>query len=99
MPDERRGIAGRSMIAHRSVRTVVLHDEEVERGDAAVAAEPDAGAADHAGAPAADLMLLLAADPHHPRRARLLRKQRRDGHRHGATALAAEAAAGVLADD
>ena len=36
--DQRRRVAGGAMIAHRPVRARVLHDEEIERGDAAVLA-------------------------------------------------------------
>ena len=84
------------MIAHRPVRAVVLDDEEIERGDAAVLAEADPGAADHAGARAADVVLFFAADAHHHRRVGLLRQQRRNRHRDGAGALAAEAAAACI---
>ena len=96
--DQRRGVAGRSMIAHRSVGTAVLHDEEIEREDLAVLRKAGAQAAGHVGAGAADVAFFLAADAHHHRRVRLLREQRRNGHRHRAAALAAESAAGVLAD-
>jgi hypothetical protein len=86
------------VIAHWTVGAVVLDNEEIERGDAAVFGEAGTGTADHAGPRAADVMLLLPADPHHDRRARLLREQRRNHHRDGAGALAAEPAAAVFAD-
>ena len=40
LPDERGGVGGRAVIAHRAVRTVVLDDEQIERGDASVLAKP-----------------------------------------------------------
>ena len=52
-----------------------------------------------AGTRAADVVLVLAGDAHHHRRVRLLREQRRDRHRDVARDPAAEAAAGVLADE
>ena len=61
-------------------------------------AKPARSAAGHVRARAADVALFLAADAHHHRRVRLLREQRRNGHRHGAAALAAESAAGVFAN-
>ena len=96
--DQRRRVAGRSVIAHRPVRTAVLDDEEIEREDLAVLRKAGADAAGHVGARAADVAFFLAADAHHHRRVGLLREQRGNRHRHGAAALAAESAAGVLAD-
>src|SRR5499427_3456110 len=86
------------MIAHGPVGTVVLDDEQIQRGDAAFLREADLRAPHHAGPRAADVVLLLSADAHHHRGAGLLREQRRNHHRHGAGALAAEPAAAVLAD-
>ncbi len=86
------------MIAHRPIRAAVLHDVEIERGDAPVLVEAHLDAARHVGPRAADVALLLAADPHHHRRVGLARQQRRNRHRHGAAALAAEPPARVLAD-
>ena len=99
LPDERRGVAGGPVIAHRPVGAVVFDDEEIERGDSSVFGEADARAAGHPGARAADVMLFLAADAHHDRGAGLLRQQRRNDHRHSAGALAAESAAAVFADE
>src|SRR5436190_24179022 len=50
LPDQRRGVCARSMIAHWSVWPVVFDDEEVEGGDASVLAETDFRPTDHAGA-------------------------------------------------
>ena len=99
LPDERCGVAGRPMVAHRAVRTVVFDDEEVERGDASVLPESDPRAPHHAGSCAADVVLFLAADAHHHRRIRLPGQQRWNRHRHRPGPFAAEAAADVFADD
>src|SRR6185436_18334593 len=46
-------------------RTVVAHREHVERGDPAFLGEADLHPRADTGASAADVVLLLAADPHH----------------------------------
>ena len=53
----------------------------------------------HAGPRAADERLFLAADPHHHRRIGLLREQRGNNQRDACRDLAAEAAAGIFADE
>jgi hypothetical protein len=87
------------VIAALASRAVVLQQKEIEGGDAAVGAEAHPGAARHVRAGMADVVLLLAADAHHDRRVGFLRQQGGDRHRHGAAALAAEAAARVLGDE
>ena len=77
----------------------VLDDEQVDGGDAAVLAQSDLHPAEEVGPCPADVVLLLARDPHHHRQSELLRQQRRNRHRVRAGNLAAEAAAGVLAHD
>ncbi len=96
--DDRRGKAGGPVVAHRPVRSVVLDDKEIERGDAAVFREARLHPTGHIRARAADVAFVIAADPHHDRRIRLLREQRGNGHRHRSAALAAETTAGVLRD-
>ena len=97
--DQRRGVGARAPVAHRPVRPVVLDDEEIHRLDTAVLGEAEPGAAGHVGAGAAEVALLFAAHPHHHRRVDLLRQDGRDRHRDRTGALAAESAAGVLADE
>src|SRR4029453_17128273 len=80
-------------------RTVVAHREHVERGDVTVLREADLHPASYSGTAAADEMLFLAADSHHHRGIRLLRKQHGDEQRNGAGDFAAESSTGVLADD
>ena len=96
--DQGRRVAGGAVVTHRPVRAAVLNNEEVERRDTAVRLEPDLRAAGHVRPRPPDVTLFLAADAHHHRRVCLLRQQRRNGHRHGASALAAETASGVLGD-
>ena len=67
--------------------------------NAAVLAEADLRAQVDAGAGAADVVLFFARDAHHHGTAGLLRQNRRNRHRLRARNLAAESAAGVLADD
>ena len=76
----------------------ILHEKEIKCSDAAVLGESDTGAARHVRARATDVAFLLAADAHHHRRVGLLREQRRNRHRDRSVALAAEPAAGELAD-
>ena len=59
----------------------VLDDEQVDGGDAAVLAQSDLHPAEQVGPCPADVVLLLARDPHHHRQSELLRQQRRDRHR------------------
>ena len=96
--DQRRGITGRSVIAHRAIRPVVLDDEEIQGEDAAIFRKADSGAAGHVGARAPDVAFFFTADAHHHRRVGLLRQQRGNRHRHRAAALAAKAAARVFGD-
>ena len=98
LPDERCGVGRRPVIAHRSVRSVVFDDEEVERRDAAVLSKPTRARptmpvrARPMQCSSSRLMRIITGC------AGFLRQQRRNGHRDGARALAAEAAAAVLAD-
>jgi hypothetical protein len=96
--DQRRRVAAGTMVAHRTIRARVLHQEQIERRDLAVLGESHSGAAGHIRARAADVALFLPADAHHHRRIRLLREHGGNCHRHGACALAAETAAGVFAN-
>ena len=61
-------------IALRIVRAVVHDHEHVDRGDPAFLREADFHAAVQAGTRAADVVLFLAADAHHHRRADFLRE-------------------------
>ena len=61
--------------------------------------EADLGARVQRRTRAADVVLVFARDAHHHRRVRLLRQERRNRHRDVAGNAAAEAAAGVLADE
>ena len=81
------------------VRTVLADDEHVERDDAALLREAHLHAAVNARARAADVMLVVAADPHQHRRVGLLREQRRDDRGDRAGRLAAESTARVVADE
>jgi hypothetical protein len=92
-------ISEAAFAAHRAIRAVVLHDEQIERRDAAVFGEADLRPSDHPRALTADVVLFLPADPHHHRHAGLLRQQRRDRHGDRAGTLAAESAAAVLAHE
>src|SRR6202040_325824 len=96
---ERDHTAGIGSIALRIVRAVIHHDKHVDGGDLAFLREADLHAPVEAGTGPADVMLFFAADPHHHRRADLLRHDRRDNGRNGAGDLAPEAAAGIFADD
>jgi hypothetical protein len=98
LPDQRRRVGGRAVIAHRPVWSIVFDDEKIKSGDASVPTESHPGAADHAGPRSPDVVLLLAADAHHHRRIGFFREQGGDGHRDGPAALAAESTARVLAD-
>jgi hypothetical protein len=69
--EERRDQSRDLVVALAHVRTAVLDDEKVHRGDAAVLAEADLHARLEAGAHAADVGFLFAGDPHHHRTARL----------------------------
>src|SRR5579862_3547594 len=96
---ERRDDAGVVAVALALERAVVADREHVERGDAAVLGEAYFHPRAHARTGAADIVFLLAADAHHHRRIRLLCQEHRDDQGNRASDLAAEAAAGVLADD
>ncbi len=81
------------------VRAGVLQDEHVNGRDPAVCAEADLDARHQRRTVAADVVFFLAADAHHHRTADLPRQERWDGDRIRARNLAAEATAGVFADD
>src|SRR5439155_22579602 len=95
---QRSRVAGAGIIIPASVRTVVLHNEQVHGRDAAVLAESDFDPARHIRPDAADIVLLLPADPHHHRRIHFLGQYSGDGHRYGSPTLTTETAAGVLRD-
>ena len=90
--------AGRARVALRVVRTVVADANMSIAVMRPSLRKPTLTRASEARARAADVVLVLARDAHHHRRVGLLREQRRNRHRDGARNLAAEAAAGVLAD-
>ena len=96
---QRRRLARRAVIAALSSSTIVLNDEEVQGGDAAVGAEAHSGSPRHVGAGMPDVVLVLPTDAHHDGRVGLLREQRRDAHRHRAAALGAKPTARVLGDE
>src|SRR5207248_11246487 len=89
----------RSSVALTIVGAVVADSVHVDRGDPPVFSEADLDASEDSRPRAADEVLVFARDAHHHRRVGLLREQRWNRHRDGARNLAAEAAAGVLADD
>ena len=97
---QRRVVGRRRVIALAAIRARGFDDEHVTGGDAAILLEAHLDPARVARAGAADVGLFLARDAHHHRTAvELLREQRRNRHRVRAGNLAAEAAAGVLADE
>src|SRR6266568_8813346 len=80
--EERHDTAGCGDIAICVVGTVVRDDEHVERDDPPVLGKADFHPPQQTGPGAADESLLLPADPHHHRRIRLLRYERRNNQRH-----------------
>src|SRR5215831_3661930 len=66
-------LARRTMVAALPARTVVLDDEQVKGGDAAVGAEADPDSPGHVGAGMPDVVFVLAAHAHHNGRLGLLR--------------------------
>ena len=86
-------------IVLRVVGTVVGDHEHIEGRDPPFLGEADFHAALETGPRASDEMFLFAADAHHHRSIGFFREQRRNNRENIAGRLAAETAAGVLADE
>ena len=95
--DDRDGAGGAVEVAEAAVGAVLLHDEEVDRGEAAITPESHADPALEAGARGADGVFFGAADAHHYRPARLSGHVGRHRHDRIGAALGAESAPAVFA--